>query len=281
MGTDSMETAMENAENAIKVVKDFYNAAVEKEWNRIANRPEFLVARRFMQRYIKPGDKVLDIGGGPGRYSLWLAEMGCDVTLFDLSPENVKFAAAKAKELGLPLQTVCGDARIADELVQQGAFDHVLLMGPLYHLLEECDRVQAVEAALRLLKNGGVLFASFINLLAILIYVMKSAPELVNHPDEGVFARRSILAQKSYAGDAFTQAFFIPQEEVLPFMAQFPLEKLHLIGQEGALSHCEQNITAQPQEIYDEWLDFAEQLAEREDLLNWSEHIMYIGRKLL
>ena len=75
-----------------KIVQDFYDSQVEHEWNRIANRPEFLLTCRMLKRYIKPGDSVLDIGGGPGRYSTHLASRGCDVTLFDLSPENVKFA---------------------------------------------------------------------------------------------------------------------------------------------------------------------------------------------
>ena len=264
-------------QDTISIVRAFYNREVEREWNRIAGRPELVIAQRFMGRYIKPGDRVLDIGGGPGRYSLWLAEKGCDVTLFDLSPENVAFAADKAKELKLPLQTVCGDARIADELVQ-GTFDHVLVMGPMYHLLAEGDRIQAIEASLRLLKAGGVLFVSFINLMAILIYGMKADPATILEGKETVFYK-SALEGKSYAGAAFTQALFIQQDEVLPFMAQFPLEKLHLLGQEGGLSHCEGNILAQPPETVAAWFDLAEQLAERPDLLNWSEHIMYIGRK--
>jgi hypothetical protein len=58
----------------IKIVQDFYNANSLGEWNRIAGRPEFLLTCRMLDRYIKPGDRVLDIGGGPGRYSLYLAE---------------------------------------------------------------------------------------------------------------------------------------------------------------------------------------------------------------
>jgi 2-polyprenyl-3-methyl-5-hydroxy-6-metoxy-1,4-benzoquinol methylase len=57
---------------------------------------EFAVTKHFINRYIRPGDKVLDIGGGPGRYSIYLAEKGCRMTLLDLSDENVAFAAAKA-----------------------------------------------------------------------------------------------------------------------------------------------------------------------------------------
>jgi len=263
-----------------KIVQEYYNQDVENEWARIANRPEFLLTCRMLNRYIKPGDTVLDIGGGPGRYSLYLAGCGCNVTLFDLSPANTAFGAAMAKKEGLSLKTVTGDAREADKLVQS-TYDHVLLMGPMYHLLEEPDRVKAVEAAMKLLKPGGVLFVSFINLFAGVVYMAKWDPALVNSTVECEMKyRECVLNQTSYAGQAFTQAFFISQDEVLPFMSQFPLEKLHLIGQEGILSPCEQNIMSQPPEIIDAWLDFAEKLLDREDLLSWSEHLMYIGRKM-
>jgi len=89
-----------------KVVRDFYDSQVENEWNRIPNRPEFLLTCRMLDRYIKPGETVLDIGGGSGRYSLYLAAKGCDVTLFDLSPENTKFGADQAVREGLTIKTV-------------------------------------------------------------------------------------------------------------------------------------------------------------------------------
>lgn len=62
-------------------------------------------------------------------------------------------------------------------------------------------------------------------------------------------------------------------------MAQFPLEKLHLFGQECITSPCERNIMAQPQEVIDAWLNLCESLSEREELFSWAEHLMYIGRK--
>jgi len=40
------------------------------------------------------------------------------------------------------------------------------------------------------------------------------------------------------------------------------------------------NIMQQPKEIIDFWFDICEKLWEREDLLSWSEHIMYVGRKI-
>jgi len=266
-------------DETIETVQDFYNNSVMNEWNRIANRPEFLLTCRMLDRYIRPGDTVLDIGGGPGRYSLYLAKKGCDVTLFDLSHENIKFAGERSAEYGVTIKTVTGDAREADKLVD-GQFDHILLMGPMYHLLEENDRISAINAALILLKPNGILFVSFINMIAGMIYYMKYAPELLatTIPSEVMYMER-FISQKSFAGDAFTKVFFMEKNEMLSFMAQFPVKKLHLFGQESIMSPCEGNIISQPKEIIDSWMNFCEKIWEREDLLSWSEHLMYVGRK--
>ncbi|MGN1075246.1 MAG: class I SAM-dependent methyltransferase [Eubacteriales bacterium] len=264
----------------IETVRAFYDANVEAEWNRIADQPEFLLTARFLDRYVKKGDRVLDIGGGPGRYSLYLAEKGCEVTLFDLSEENVRFAEREAAARGSTLRTVCGDAREADRLVAEGGFDCVLLMGPLYHLMEETGREAAVRAACRLLKPGGVFFASFISMYAGMIFMNREAPEIVlsDHPAEIEF-RQALLAGESFAGDAFTKAFFIQPREILPFMARFPLEKLHLFGQEGIMAPNADKISASSPEVVRALTDVSEMLCEREELLSWAEHLMYVGRK--
>ncbi|MGF7144547.1 2-polyprenyl-3-methyl-5-hydroxy-6-metoxy-1,4-benzoquinol methylase [Anaerotaenia torta] len=261
-----------------KIIRDFYNSDVVSEWERIANRPEFLITCRFIDRYVKPGDKVLDIGGGPGRYSLYLSDKGCDVTLFDLSDENVRFAMERAKDQNLKIEGVVGDARTVDESFRH-SFDHILLMGPMYHLLEEADRVKAVNAALKLLKPGGTLFISFINIFAGIIYIMKYAPEAISDPLEREF-HNTFIENRSFSGKAFTQAYFARQDEILPFMEKFPVEKLHFIGQESISSPCEGNIMSQSKEVIDLWMDLCERVCEREDLLSWSEHLMYIGRKV-
>jgi len=263
-----------------KTIQEYYDTTVLDEWNRIAGRPEFLLTCRMLERYIKPGDTVLDIGGGPGRYTMHLAQKGCDVTLFDLSTENVKFASEKAIEQGLSIQTMAGDAREVDKMIDR-QFDYILLMGPLYHLLEEADRVKAVEAALKVLAPGGVIFVSFVNMFSGMIYIMKHVPEAIGSTVQSeIDFRASAIAGKSYAGDAFTQAFFIEQSEILPFMARFPLVKLHLFGQEGITPPCETNIMSQPKDIVDLWLDFCEAIWEREEFLSWAEHLMYVGRKV-
>jgi len=258
-------------------VKEYYNAGVENEWVRIEGRPEFLITSRYLNRYIKPGDAVLDVGGGPGRYALPLAEKGCDVVLLDLADENVKFAEARAAEQGMKIQTICGDACEVDTLVE-GQFDHILLMGPLYHLISESERTKAVNACISLLKPGGIIYVSFISLISGVIYAMRLNPGLVGEASEKEFFE-SFVNDRYYSGPAFTEAYFATQKEILPFMSQFPLEKMHLLGQESILTPCERNIMSQPQEIIDLWIDLAEKVCEREELLSWAEHIMFIGRK--
>ncbi|MFA7673569.1 MAG: class I SAM-dependent methyltransferase [Clostridia bacterium] len=266
--------------DTVKIVKDYYDEDVLSEWKRIDNRPEFLLTCRYIDRYVKAGDKVIDIGGGPGRYSLYLAAKGCDVTLFDLSKANVEFASERAKEAGLALKTVCGDARKCDRLIKE-QFDHVLLMGPMYHLLNETDREKTVNASLSLLKPGGTIFVTFINMISGIIYAMKFKPDiLLETAPEEIEYYNAFFNNTCFKGKAFTEAVFDKQNSILPFMAQFPLEKLHLLGQESITSPCEKNIMTQPKEVIDAWMDLCEKVCEREDLLSWSEHLMYIGRKI-
>ena len=260
-----------------KIIRDYYDTNVQSEWTRIANRPEFLLTCRMLDRYIKPTDTILDIGGGPGRYSLYLAQKGCSVTLLDLSVENTKFAAEQAAQQGVSLQTITGDARQADKLTQN-LYDHILLMGPMYHLLEEYDRTNAINTALNLLKPNGIIYVSFISLFAGIIYYMKDLPDF-SQDNDGEQYIQSVIDGKSFSGNAFTKAFFIDQREILPFMAKFPLEKLHLFGQEGVTAPCENNIMSQSQAVINQWLNLSEAIWEREEFLSYSEHLMYVGRK--
>ena len=178
----------------------------------------------------------------------------------------------------LPVKTVCGNAIEVDKVIE-GQFNHILLMGPLYHLLAEEQRVAAVNAALNLLKPSGILFVSFITMMAEVIKAMRFDPNRIYETDVNMDAYlNSLYARKSFAGKSFTQMFFIEQSEILPFMEKFSLEKLHLFGQDGLMLPCENNIMSQPRAIIDSWLDMCEKLWDREELLSWSEHIMYVGK---
>ena len=266
-------------EPTIREVQAYYDGDVQAEWNRLSEHPfEFLITMEMLKRYIHPGDRVLDIGGGPGRYSIALAKLGCHVTLLDLSPNNVAFAKAEAARQGVAIRALAGDAREADRLIAERDFDHVLLMGPLYHLLEEADRERAVRAALATLKPGGLFYASFILMFGGMIYMMRECPELIDAESEQVFLQQ-IRVDGGYSGPAFTQAHLESQKDIEPFMARFPLREVTLLGQEGILAPNMNTLLPLDEAKRAQWVELAVRLCERRDLLSYSEHAMYVGQK--
>jgi ubiquinone/menaquinone biosynthesis C-methylase UbiE len=105
-------------------------------------------------RYLPPGARVADVGGGPGTHAAHLMAAGHDLVLID--PVSRHVAAARAKGV----RAEVGDAR---ELpLPAASVDAVLLMGPLYHLIDPADRRQALAEARRVLRPGGVLLAEMI-----------------------------------------------------------------------------------------------------------------------
>ncbi len=260
-------------------IREFYDQNVSLEWERLDRHPiEFLLTKRVLDQYIHPAQSVLDLGGGPGRYSLYLCEHGCQVTLMDLSSANVEFALSKASAANLCLEGLTGDALDAPSLLPNRQFDHILLMGPLYHLLEEADRQCAVNNALYLLKPGGRLYVSFLPMFSGMIYYMRNAPEGILNESDRVFSE-AVVNDQSYGGAAFTQAYFIRQADILPFMSQFALEDQHILGQEGILAQFENCWIQQSPEVQQGWLDMAYALLERPEFLSYSEHIMVHGLK--
>src|SRR5215470_3760250 len=118
----------------------------------------------LLERYLPaPPAVVADVGGGPGRYALWLAERGYRVHLVDPVPLHVEQARASSRRRpGAKLASAeVGDARSLD--LPEASVDAVLLLGPLYHLRERVDRLQALAEARRVCRAGGVVIAAAIS----------------------------------------------------------------------------------------------------------------------
>jgi SAM-dependent methyltransferase len=145
--------------------------ATGAEQPRLSSGPGVLELERtqeLLERYLPPAPaRVADIGSGPGRYSLWLAERGYDVTARDLMPLHVAQLRAAAAQCGLSVHAEVADARRLD--LPDQAFDAVLLLGPLYHLQERESRLQALREAARIVVPGGVVLAVAISRWAVIM----------------------------------------------------------------------------------------------------------------
>ncbi|HJV17275.1 MAG TPA: class I SAM-dependent methyltransferase [Bacillales bacterium] len=107
-----------------------------------------------MDEFIKGENlQILDIGGGPGRYAIYLAEKGHEVTLLDLSNKNIEVAKRKSFERGINLEDyIHGNALELDKFEQQ--YDVILLMGPLYHLIKELKDKKVIGTSQHFLYIG-------------------------------------------------------------------------------------------------------------------------------
>ncbi len=263
-----------------EAIRAHYNADPLKEWDRLQKRTPYekYITIRMMDRYIRPGDTILDIGGGPGHYSIHYAGLGHDVTLLDLSDGNVRFAKKKARQYGVRITALQGNAldlsRFADN-----SFDTVFLMGPLYHLMNEESRRQAVLEAKRVLKPGGLLFCSFILMFGGVIYGLRDAPETILWPREQEFY--DIAAKGEDASfEAFTFAYMTSVRDATALLTSVPgLKTETVFGQESILAPYKNVLKQCPRKIRMAFYDYALRYCEKEDYLTHTEHLMIVSRK--
>jgi SAM-dependent methyltransferase len=140
------------------------------ELDRLGTGPGALELARtqvLLERWLPPPPAVVaDVGGGPGRYAIWLEQRGYDVHLVDPVPLHIEQArAAAAARPGITLASAeVGDARTLH--LADASADAVLLMGPLYHLPERAERLRALAEARRVCRPGGLVIAAAISRFA-------------------------------------------------------------------------------------------------------------------
>lgn len=217
-------------------VRAYYDQAPEE--TRLAFGPgqlEELRTRELILRHAPaPPATVLDIGGAAGAYAFWLAERGYEVHLVDAVERLVGVARERNAHAAHRLAScTVGDAR---SLRASNEFaDIVLLLGPLYHLVDEPDRLAALSEARRVLRPGGVLIAAAISRSASALDGL--ARELLRDP-----AFRRILDRDLLDGhhenttqqlDYFTTAYLHRPEDLRNEVAAAGLEVVGLYGVEG------------------------------------------------
>jgi SAM-dependent methyltransferase len=186
-----LERQLAETDDLARDLTEFYTTSEEEEREAAASghgRLEFERTQEILLRHLPPAPAVIaDIGGGTGRYALWLAGLGYRVVHRDIVPLYVEQLRAAAGP-DSAVETAVGDARsldLADESVAA-----VLLLGPLYHLPRLADRVQVLREARRIVAPGGVVFASTLSRWAARMdgvlreRIYERGPEMLAHIDE-------------------------------------------------------------------------------------------------
>ena len=190
------------------------------ERDRLANGPgalEFARTQAILERYLPPPPAVVvDVGGGPGRYAVWLAERGYSVHLVDPVPLHIDQArtAVRDRSRAAFASAEVGDARSLR--LPDASADAVLLLGPLYHLIERTDRLQALAEACRVCRRGAVVIAAGISRFASTLDGLRGG--FLEDPEFAAIAAddRRDGRHRNPTGDPayFTTAYFHNPEEL-------------------------------------------------------------------
>ena len=217
-----------------RIVRDFYDSDIEREWRRL-DRPlcriEFASTLRLIEKYFPRTGRVCDIGAGPGRYTVWLAQRGYAVTAVELSEGLLERARTALKDAGCTAeQLVRGDARDLSEL-PSSSFDAGLLLGPLYHLVDPPGRAAALGELRRVLKGGGVAVVAYLNSWGILRCGIGDFPQ--DYADQSF--TQSLLEEKTFRGplDGFTECYWATPPAALRQISEAGFELVSYCGAEG------------------------------------------------
>lgn len=255
---------------------DFYNYYDED--SRLVLRHgtvEFLTTMRYIERYIKPGDRVLEIGAGTGRYSHALARRGYVVDAVELVEHNIEVFRKNT----LPDESVTVIQGNAADLsvFPDNEYDITLLLGPLYHLYSREDKRQALREAIRVTRPGGVIFAA---------YVISDGCLL----DEGFhrgninvaeYIEKGLLDSQTFAAKSEPKDLFelVRKEEIDDLMSVFSTTRLHYVAADGCALFMREAVEAMDDEMFKLYLDYHFATCEREDLLGITSHSIDIFKK--
>lgn len=150
-------------------MRSFYDAYGSREWDRLQSDPaalvNFHIHKHYLDRFVRSGDRVLDIGAGPGRFTIELAKLGATVVVGDLSPAQLALNREKVREAGYEEAVVARAQMDIVDLAALGdaAFDAVVCYGgPLSYVFDLADR--AIDELLRVTKPGGYVLVSVMSL---------------------------------------------------------------------------------------------------------------------
>lgn len=265
-------------------IKQYYNNFDEK--NRLINdnsgKLEFEMTMKILKGYVNKKCKILDLGGGAGAYAFPLANMGNKVILADLSPKLIE-EARKQKDLeGEDNLISCDIENAIDLSYKNGTFDVVLLFGPLYHLLDEKERKKCVSEVNRVLKQGGLIFASFIPYLSGSIAIIDRYfrhNEQINVDNLSRVFETGKFNNNSLSG--FQEGYYPTLSEIEKLFSENNFEQLDMLSIRGIGYEKEDYLyNLKDKEMFNKIFNIIEKTCRDKEIIAMCGHAMYIGKKM-
>ena len=257
------------------------------EWGRLETEVgsyEWATTTRHLAAFLPPPPaRVVDIGGGPGRYAIWLAQRGYDVTLIDLSAYLVEQARRRSADAGVSVNCIAADATNLSMLAND-SFDAALSLGPFYHLLDSVERDQAADEMLRVCRPAAAVAVMLLNRAAGFLDALASGDlDLFSPRYEALWER--IFSEGVYENPGELKGLFIDNYSVWPSETRNELERYglrteRLVGCEGPLVRFGPalQIAAENQEAWAFMWRQAYRFEEHADWLVLSPHLLWLGR---
>ncbi len=257
-----------------KVLEDFYSGYDED--GRLLSRHgsvEYLTTMRYIEKYLRPGMKILEVGAGTGRYSHALARMGYEVEAMELVQHNIDIFNANTQP-GEKITVRQGNGRdlscFGDE-----TFDITLVLGPMYHLFTQEDQKMALSEAVRVTRPGGVIYTAYCGNDATIVQFCFQRGMIREE------RYRSLIDPVTFkAGSDPAELFELyRREEIDALMRDLPVKRLHFVGSDLATNYMRPEIDAMDDELFELYLRYHFAVCEREDLVGASHHILDIFRR--
>ena len=255
--------------NRYEMLNMFYSEVCSEEerlCDRIGNI-EFITTTNYIDSVLKNGDKILEVGAGTGRYSLYYADKGYDVSAIEYVNHNVDILKSKITS-NMSIYAEQGDALNLSRF-DENTFDVTLVLGPMYHMFTMEDKKKVLEEAIRVTKEEGYIFVAYVlNEATVLQYLF--ADKHISEYSEKI---TNDYRFKSNVDEIFD---LVRLEDIDEINKCQNVTRVKIVATDGAATYMRQVIENLSQEEYKKFIDYHLSTCERAELIGASNHALDI-----